>query len=126
MRLNMRFLKVLPGLALAMLVTQHLPGSAQTKSRTAQVPSKGERSIPEMGRAEARLMQVYRQIAGGHSREALDMAAKVVRDYPNFQLAQLVYGDLLAARVRPVRALGDVPPEMAIAGAAALLELRAE
>ena len=35
-----------------------------------------------------------------------------MRDHPNFQLAQLVYGDLLTARARPLRALGDVPEDL--------------
>jgi L,D-transpeptidase YnhG len=38
-----------------------------------------------------------------------------VRDHPNFQLAQLAYGDLLAAQARPVRTLGDVPDTTAMA-----------
>jgi murein L,D-transpeptidase YafK len=123
---NMRILKVVPWLAMAMLATPHQPGNAKTKPRAAQVAPQSQRAKLEMGLAEARLMQVYRQIAGGRSREALDLAARVVHDYPNFQLAQLVYGDLLSARMRPIRALGDVPPEMALAGADALLELREE
>jgi murein L,D-transpeptidase YafK len=56
----------------------------------------------------------------------LHWAESIVRDYPNFQLAQLVYGDLLAARIRPVKALGDVPAELGSAGSSALNELRAE
>lgn len=76
--------------------------------------------------AEAHLLEVYRLMAGGRSREALALASNIVRDHPNFQLAQLVYGDLLAARVRPIKTLGDVPTDMAAAGANALEELRAE
>ena len=47
---------------------------------------------------EARLIQIYRQIGGGRSREALVMAAALVHDEPNFRLAHLVYADLLTAR----------------------------
>jgi L,D-transpeptidase YnhG len=83
-------------------------------------------ATPVDGLAESRLMEVYRLMANGRSREALEQADKVVRDYPNFQLGQLVLGDLLAARVRPVKALGDVPPDLAGMGADALGELRAE
>ncbi len=43
---------------------------------------------------EARLIAVYRAIAVG-DRQALPMAAALVRDVPGFQLGQLVYGDLL-------------------------------
>lgn len=76
--------------------------------------------------SEARLLEVYQLMAQGDPRRALEMAEKLVRDVPNFQLAQLVYGDLLAARTRPLKVLGDVPPASANAGAMALAELRDE
>jgi murein L,D-transpeptidase YafK len=41
----------------------------------------------------------------GQARPALAKARDLVRDYPNFQLAQLVYGDLLAAQVPPTNSL---------------------
>lgn len=78
------------------------------------------------GLAEARLIAVYRLVAAGQDRGALAKAESLVQDYPNFQLAQLVYGDLLAARIRPIKTLGDVPDPMAKLGAAALAELRDE
>ena len=81
------------------------------------------------GQAEARLMGVYQLIAEGRHREALAQAEALARDYPNFQLAQLVVGDLLMARTRPIRRLGDVPePDSArsIQTAATLEELRNE
>jgi L,D-peptidoglycan transpeptidase YkuD (ErfK/YbiS/YcfS/YnhG family) len=46
---------------------------------------------------EARLIAVYRAIAAG-DRQALPLAAALVRDVPGFQLGQLVYGDLLMAQ----------------------------
>jgi murein L,D-transpeptidase YafK len=49
-----------------------------------------------------------------------------VQDHPNFQLAQLVYGDLLTAQTRPIKALGDVPDDMARKAAVALGDLREE
>ncbi len=76
--------------------------------------------------SEARLLEVYRLMAQGEPRQALDLAEKLVRDVPNFQLAQLVYGDLLAARTRTLKVMGDVPPASAHAGAAALAELKEE
>ena len=76
--------------------------------------------------AEAKLLEVYALMAKGQSRLALEKVSKVVQEYPNFQLAHLVYGDLLAARIRPVTTLGDVPANMAKAGAGALGELRDE
>lgn len=78
------------------------------------------------GETEARLIEVYRLIGQARGREALAKAEALVRDHPNFQLAQLAYGDLLAAQARPVRTLGDVPDTTAMAGAALLAELRDE
>ena len=49
-----------------------------------------------------------------------------MRDHPNFSLAQLVYGDLLMAQQRPVKAFGDVPDSEARGAGPALAELREE
>ena len=81
------------------------------------------------GQAEARLMEVYRLAASGQGREALAKAESLARDYPHFQLAQLAVGDLLIARTRPLRRLGDVPePDTirSIQAASVLDELRTE
>jgi L,D-transpeptidase YnhG len=50
----------------------------------------------------------------------------LVRDHPNFQLAQLVYGDLLVAQTRPLRGWGDVPEGGGAIGSQSLAELREE
>lgn len=78
------------------------------------------------GRSEARLLDIYLLMAQGNSRDALTKAEKLVRAQPNFQLAQLVYGDLLAARTRTLQSLGDVPDASALGGAPALLDLKEE
>lgn len=117
----------LPWIALALAAGAH--ASAATKPKhpaVAQTAALNQAIKASDGQAEAQLLEAYRLMANGRSREALALAANVVHDHPNFQLAQLVYGDLLAARVRPVKTLGDVPADMATAGAGALAELRAE
>lgn len=78
------------------------------------------------GEAEARLIEIYKLAGQARGREALAKAERLVNAHPNFQLAQLVYGDLLAAQARPLRALGDVPDSTARAGASTLAELRQE
>ena len=78
------------------------------------------------GLAEARLIDIYKLIGQAKTREALPLAERLVQDNPNFQLAQLVYGDLLTAQLRPVRNLGDVPDTTAKAAAPQLAELRRE
>lgn len=80
----------------------------------------------EAGVPEARLIAIYQLLAKMQSREAFTKAESLVRDYPHFQLAQLVYGDLLAARTRPVQALGDVPEPLLKIANPALTELRRE
>ena len=65
------------------------------------------------GQAEARLLEVFRLTSQGQGREALAKAESLVRDHPNFQLAQLALGDLHAARIRPVKQMGDVPAALA-------------
>ncbi|RYF42533.1 MAG: hypothetical protein EOO25_06385 [Comamonadaceae bacterium] len=93
--------------------------------KKAAAPAAFKRAVRD-GEAEARLIEIYRLIGQARSRQALDKAQALVRDHPNFQLAQLVYGDLLTAQARPVRALGDVPDEAARSGAGMLAELREE
>jgi L,D-transpeptidase YnhG len=78
------------------------------------------------GEAEARLIEIYRLIGSSNTRTALKKAEDLVRDHPNFQLAQLVYGDLLASLTRPVKTMGDVPDADARAAGAVLAELRQE
>ncbi|MDR7308411.1 L,D-transpeptidase family protein [Rhodoferax saidenbachensis] len=78
------------------------------------------------GVAEARLIEVYTLIGKGQNREALAKAEHLAQDLPHFQLAQLVYGDLLAARTRPLAMVGDVPEAMAREASGTLGELREE
>lgn len=98
----------------------------QRNKAAASAPRPVARPAVRDGETEARLIEVYRLIGQARGRDALARAEALVRDHPNFQLAQLVYGDLLASQARPVRMLGDVPDTTARAGAALLAELRDE
>lgn len=98
---------------------QHAAPPAQSKPKLIQ-PKEVD------GVAEARLIEVYTLIGKAQNREALAKATKLIEDVPNFQLAQLVYGDLLAARIRPVKVMGDVPDEVARSAGSTLSELREE
>ena len=108
------------GLALA-FATVNL---AHAGAAIAATPTPGLSRVD--GYSEHRLLEVFALMARGQSREALEKAEKLVQDHPNFQLAQLVYGDLLAARTRPLQALGDLAPDAARSGAATLADLREE
>lgn len=71
----------------------------QASGQTPLNPSNGGAVLTGSLRSspEARLIEIYRAIAAG-DRQALPLAASLVRDVPTFQLGQLVYGDLLLAR----------------------------
>jgi L,D-transpeptidase YnhG len=79
---------------------------------------------PLLGKAEARLVGIYELIRQARHREALQQAEALTRDHPNFQLAQLVLGDLLTLQTRPIRTLGDVPDTKAMAAEQQLNVLR--
>jgi L,D-transpeptidase YnhG len=76
--------------------------------------------------AEARLIQIYQRIGQAQTREALKLADQLVKDHPNFALAQLVHGDLLNAQTRPLKTMGDMSEATARAAPGVLGELREE
>jgi murein L,D-transpeptidase YafK len=78
------------------------------------------------GNAEAKLFAVYRLIGENKNDEAMTAARALVADFPNFQLAQLVYGDLLTARTRPLLMMGDVKGDLPAEAGTRLGELREE
>lgn len=105
-----------------------LAGGQARKSQGAE-PRKGAIAAPVAtrdGEAEARLIEIYKLIGQAQGRTALTRAEALVKDHPNFSLAQLVYGDLLMAQQRPVRAFGDVPEPHAQGAGQVLAELREE
>ncbi|MEY2954234.1 MAG: hypothetical protein RLZZ401_2321 [Pseudomonadota bacterium] len=107
--------------------TAHARHRQESKERTNRTiaPPAGH-STKADGEAEARLIEVYRLIGAGKTGQALLHAEAMVKSYPHFQLAQLVYGDLLSSRSRPVRILGDVPDTTARIAAPMLADLREE
>ena len=63
-------------------------------------------AAPQSSPAEARLLEVYKLIGEGQTKQALSKAQSLVQDIPNFQLAQLVYGDLLMSQTSAIKAMG--------------------
>ncbi|QXL83280.1 murein L,D-transpeptidase family protein [Comamonas sp. NLF-1-9] len=117
-------LVVLAAAALLASPAAALAQAGSTSARSHKKPARAKAPAPAHGAdAEARLLQVYALTRAGHAAKALEQAQALVRDYPNFHLAQLTLGDLLSARMRPLRQLGDVS---APAADAALQELRTE
>lgn len=79
--------------------------------------------------AEAKLLHIYQLIGKGQNRQALAESEQLLKMQPNFQLAQLVHGDLLSSFVRPVNDMGDLPKSTKLSTPlypAALSELREE
>jgi hypothetical protein len=95
-------------------------------TRQAPKPVVAPAPAPKDGVAEARLIEIYQLIGKGETKAALSHAERLVNDFPTFALAQLVYGDLLSARARPVQSFGDVPDAQRVVGETALADLRAE
>ncbi len=121
--LKSRFLSIC--LALGAVPALAAPKALETKHAPSSSTAKAAQQNPD-GAAEARLIQIYTLIGKAQNRQALAMATKLVEELPHFQLAQLVYGDLLTAQTRPLRTMGDVPESMARNGAAVLQDLREE
>ncbi|MET3497313.1 murein L,D-transpeptidase YafK [Variovorax boronicumulans] len=100
--------------------------AAAAKTSAASKPSRKSAALQEANGAEARLIAVYELFGRGQARPALAKARELVRDYPNFQLAQLVYGDLLAAQVPPTNAMPDSAGIARLRGNPAMTELHEE
>jgi L,D-transpeptidase YnhG len=96
----------------ALAATALLPAGGFAAGRTPS-PAPVKAVAEPDGRAEARLIEIYRMVGKANSHLVLEKARVLVQDYPNFQLGQLIYGDLLMAHVRPPRVLGDVPADLA-------------
>jgi len=120
--ISFSFSHVLATAAMAAVLAAPAPAQAK-KEEKAREPAvkKAKRQRPARsaplrdGDAEKRLLEIYQMTAQGRAREALPLAERLVHDHPNFQLAQLALGDLLAARARPVARVGDVVPAPAVA-----------
>lgn len=98
----------------------------QSAARPARKTARTAAPLQEANGAEARLIGVYELFGRGKTREALAKARDLVRDHPNFQLAQLVYGDLLAAQVPPSNAMPDSAGIARLRGNPAMVELHEE
>ncbi len=75
---------------------------------------------------DARLLRIYGLIATSQATQALDEAANLARDLPNFGLAQLVYADLLTSMTTPTDGFGAINQPMRAQANERLGELVAE
>ncbi|MBC7699226.1 L,D-transpeptidase family protein [Aquabacterium sp.] len=81
-----------------------------------------QQSLP----AESRLLEIYRLIGAGQGKLALKMAQTLVEDVPNFQLAQMVYGDLLLSQTAPLKIMGSAPADLTNRAPQRIEQLRTE
>jgi murein L,D-transpeptidase YafK len=65
------------------------------------------RSVRQVAAPEAMLVRAMLDIRDSKFSSALEQIDKLIAANPNFRLAQLVRGDLLLARARPIRAIGS-------------------
>lgn len=100
--------------------------AAAKKKRPPDPAAAAAQQSAENGSAEARLIDIYKLTGAGDTRAALTQAELLVKEHPNFQLAQLVYGDLLASRTRAINHVGDIPGTLAPSATSSLTELRQE
>ncbi len=110
------------GAAVAISASSPALANADAKPRSRGIPA----SAQQAGVAEARLIEIYQHIGRGKTLAALQLAESLVRDHPNFQLAHLIYGDLLSSRSRSISKLGEVPDTTARLAAPQLADLREE
>ncbi len=112
----------LSGVAVAVLCGVALTPALSAAANVAKPkPAAAPQASPE-----ARLLEVYRLLRAGDSRQALAKAESLARDVPNFQLAQLVYGDLLLTRRGKLDAVAVPPSELPASAAAQWSQLRQE
>ena len=79
-------------------------GSRQAAQKPAAVNGEPAQIVPE-----AMLVKTLIEIRNNRLEAALAEVEKVIQSYPNFRLAHLIKGDLLLARSRPLRELGEAP-----------------
>lgn len=119
---------VLSTLVLGAMLLAPLKLEASVKKTAASRVAQFSASLRQDSEAEAKLIHIYQLIGAGKNRQALLESEQLLKAQPNFQLAQLVHGDLLSGFVRPVRGPGDVPNAAASSATAAstLADLREE
>lgn len=114
------------GRRLSMLVKGMLLAGAMSLSLAGAARVHALKPAQQSQPAEARLLEIYRLIGAGQGKLALKKAQKLVEDVPNFQLAQMVYGDLLLSQTAPLKAMGNAPSDLTERAPQRIEQLRTE
>lgn len=117
------FSRLLTGLVVGSLCLSVCHASARVVKSASPAASEPQ---AQSASTEIRLLDIYRMIGAGQSKLALEKAQSLVKDVPNFQLAQLVYGDLLLARTKALPNMGSAPADLAAKAPQRLDQLRTE
>ncbi len=87
-------------------------GATLVKAATA-APARLPTTVSDSG-PETQLVKIFAEIEANRLNEALQLTEALLRQYPNYRLANLIKGDLLLARTQPIRnfgALSGAPQE---------------
>ena len=110
--------------ALAVTTATNNPREAPSTQGSASEMLKSGGMQP--GNAETRLIEIFSLIETSRFQEATAKSQELIRDQPNFHLAQLIHADLLTLRSQPGPGVGKSDIHFQQAGAAQLAGLRAE
>ncbi|MFM2065300.1 MAG: hypothetical protein RLZZ584_209 [Pseudomonadota bacterium] len=111
---------------LAMAAVQSHAAKPRSSHQTEQGGSDSSPVSTLQQSAEARLIEIYRLIGAAETRQALAHAEALINDSPNFQLAQLVYGDLLLAQGAPLDGFGQGATRLGSSAGAQVSQLQQE
>lgn len=107
------------------LLMPHAVAASVKKTETTR-DAQFSANLRQDSEAEARLLNIYQLIGLGKNRQALFESEQLLKAQPNFQLAQLVHGDLLSSLARPIQGLGDVTTAITHPASNVLIALREE
>jgi murein L,D-transpeptidase YafK len=105
-RVGIRWSRLIVAAILAAGVVAHAAAMGNRQAAQRAATANGASSLIE---PEAMLVKTLIEIRNNRLGTALTEVEKVIHSYPNFRLAHLVKGDLLLARARPLRELGNAP-----------------
>ena len=82
-------------------------GGAIAAAATASRPAGGSTATASDASPEPQLEQIFKEIEANRHDNALKLTEALLRQYPNFRLANLIKGDLLLARTKPLNNFGS-------------------
>ncbi len=94
--------------AAALFAVSAADAAAMGNRQIAQKPAAASVEATQI-EPEAMLVKTLIEIRNNRLDAALAEVETVIRSYPNFRLAHLIKGDLLLARSRPLREIGEAP-----------------